>query len=327
MGKEVINRPLLSVIIPCFNAAPYLRQCVENLSVICPYEIIIVDDGSTDDTRRIGLELQSQHNYIRLVSQDNKGVSVARFEGWRKSVGEYVTFLDVDDKIIVSEDVTSLLNGRYDIIKTAGYYVNGEALEKYDNRFQGEIRGKEKAIGYMLDGMFMPFIHSAIYRRTAIDESCFESNPRFKIGEDLLFNMKLFGKDNLTILSIDAPIYYYVQQPTSVMHTKIWGFDYINAFNDQLTNIVDESVPSLHHKAVEHRFQDYLGTLMFPEVKFKKSYYEKIIQMVTDEPELLRLLPAYKRMLLRHSLLFRPYLAFIHILQRLRGREKREVLN
>lgn len=134
MGKEVINSPLLSVIIPCFNAAPYLRQCVENLSVICPYEIIIVDDGSTDDTRTIGLELQSQHNYIRLVSQGNKGASVARLEGWKKSAGEYVIFLDVDDKIIVSEDVTSLLNGRYDVIKTAGYYVNGGVIDTADSK-------------------------------------------------------------------------------------------------------------------------------------------------------------------------------------------------
>lgn len=92
-----MNEPLVSVIIPTFNCGRYIEDAVESvLNQTCrPFEIIVVDDGSTDDT---GLKLKKYNNRVRVVTQKNQGSSKARNVGLELSRGEYVAFLDADDR-------------------------------------------------------------------------------------------------------------------------------------------------------------------------------------------------------------------------------------
>ena len=71
---------LISFIIPCFNAAKTLRGAVKSIEKTCsvPYEIIIVNDGSMDDTEQIATEISQSNQCVKLVNQDNKGVNAAR---------------------------------------------------------------------------------------------------------------------------------------------------------------------------------------------------------------------------------------------------------
>lgn len=322
-----MNSPLLSIVVPCLNAEPFVRKCIASISVPCSYEIILIDDGSTDETRTICEELQKGNPNVLFVSQQNKGVCAARYEGWKNANGVFVTFLDVDDGLVIPDSIIKLLDGRYDVVKAGGYYVTDEKKIRYTNLYQGEVTNAETALSLILDGQLMPFTHSAIYKRRTIDTACFEINPRFKIGEDLLFTMKLLGKKEIRILSVETPIYYYVQQPDSVMHTKIWGFNYIRDFNTQLTEIVDSSAPTLHHRAVEHRFYDYIGTLEFPEVTFKRKYYQEIKSLISSNPWLPAKLSTYKRAIVTHLFLFRLYITFIHIVKRVRRRGVRKVID
>lgn len=88
--------PLVSILIPCHNAAPWLGATLESaLAQTWPHrEIIVVDDGSTDATRSIVQQLEPA---VRLISQDNAGAAVARNRGLEVARGEYVAFLDADD--------------------------------------------------------------------------------------------------------------------------------------------------------------------------------------------------------------------------------------
>ena len=91
---------VVSVIIPAFNAGTYILETVESVltQTYSPIEIIVVDDGSTDDTRQKLTELIS-HSRIRYVRQENKGLSAARNAGIRLATGKYLQFLDADDLI------------------------------------------------------------------------------------------------------------------------------------------------------------------------------------------------------------------------------------
>jgi glycosyltransferase involved in cell wall biosynthesis len=92
------DQPLVSVVIPCYEQAHFLGEAIESvLSQTCPrHEIIVVDDGSTDNTS----EVASSYPGIRLVRQENQGLSKARNAGIRSSKGEYLVFLDADDRLI-----------------------------------------------------------------------------------------------------------------------------------------------------------------------------------------------------------------------------------
>ena len=92
------SRPLVSVVIPCYNQAHFLGEAIESvLSQSYPnFEIIVVDDGSPDDTA----EVAARYPEVRYVRQDNQGVSVARNSGLARSGGAYIVFLDADDRLL-----------------------------------------------------------------------------------------------------------------------------------------------------------------------------------------------------------------------------------
>lgn len=94
------NQYKFSVVIPCYNSEGTLRQTLDSClnQTLSPYEIILVDDASSDSTVQIFNDYKIQHNNIKCISFDNnKGVSAARNAGWDNSTGDFVAFLDSDD--------------------------------------------------------------------------------------------------------------------------------------------------------------------------------------------------------------------------------------
>lgn len=92
-------KPRLSIIVPVYNAAPYLNQCVDSLTnqTLKEIEIILINDGSTDDSLAVCMALAAKDDRIRLIDKRNGGVSEARNDGLRTATGDYVGFVDPDD--------------------------------------------------------------------------------------------------------------------------------------------------------------------------------------------------------------------------------------
>ena len=101
---------MISVIVPVYNVEPYLRECIESIlgQTYRDFELILVNDGSTDDSGTICDEYAAQDTRIRVLHQKNSGVSVARNVGLDSVQGEYITFVDSDDR--VSKDYLAYLN-------------------------------------------------------------------------------------------------------------------------------------------------------------------------------------------------------------------------
>jgi glycosyltransferase involved in cell wall biosynthesis len=94
-------RELVSVVVPCFNHGAFLKEAVDSAlrSKYAPLEIIIVDDGSTDNTANVARRIMKMHNNVSYYYQANQGPSVARNKGIKESKGVYILPLDADDKI------------------------------------------------------------------------------------------------------------------------------------------------------------------------------------------------------------------------------------
>ena len=93
--------PKISIIVPIYNVAPYLRQCMDSIiqQTYPNIEIICVDDGSTDESGTIADEYAKKDSRVRVIHQENQGLSAARNAGYSRSTGEYIMYLDSDDWI------------------------------------------------------------------------------------------------------------------------------------------------------------------------------------------------------------------------------------
>jgi len=120
-----MNEPLVSIIIPCYNDAHYIYLPIESI-LNQPYEnfeIIIVDDGSTD-TKTLQILKQISHPKISIIHQENKGLPIARNTGIRAARGEYILPIDADDKItpICLTRSVEILNSKPDVVMVYGNY-------------------------------------------------------------------------------------------------------------------------------------------------------------------------------------------------------------
>ena len=103
----------VSVIIPVYNVRLYLERCVQSVlrQTYKDLEIILVDDGSKDNSGELCDQLALSDQRIRVIHQENQGLSGARNTGIRQATGEYIIFLDSDDEWLLSDGLENLLQG------------------------------------------------------------------------------------------------------------------------------------------------------------------------------------------------------------------------
>lgn len=204
---------LISVIIPVYNTAKYLPQCLDS---ICSQtyenlEIIVINDGSTDNSLDILLQYADRDSRIRIINQNNKGLSSARNNGLQKATGQYVLFLDSDDwidqktcesalKIQQAEDADIVLwsyvreyigVSKPVLLFDDGLHIwaNSKVKELYQ-RLVG-LRGKQLRQPQKIDSLVTAW--GKLYRREIIGDVQFVDTKI--IGtEDALFNIQVFSK-------------------------------------------------------------------------------------------------------------------------------------
>lgn len=133
---------ILSIIIPFYNSGKTLNSCLQSLQSIFDkdcVEIILVDDGSEDNSLRIAKTFKSKHKNTILVHLDsNKGVSFARNTGLKIAKGKYILFLDSDDKLLKADNLLDILNTKKDLF-IFGRVVYKDCYKKCEIPYNGNI--------------------------------------------------------------------------------------------------------------------------------------------------------------------------------------------
>ena len=208
-----MNQPLISVVIPVYNAQNTLSRCIESiLRQTYPYfEIVLVNDGSKDDSLSVCQEYAQKYAYIQVVDVENGGVSRARNLGMVHASGDYVVFVDSDD--YVYDDYLEVLFHNYseDLLPVASYTV----IESKEAR--NVVYGDKKYMVLPMSSFFSVYEAgmmgspcNKIYDLNFIKEENIYFKRDLSLGEDLLFNLdyiKAKGYQNLSI--INKPILYY----------------------------------------------------------------------------------------------------------------------
>ena len=225
---------LISFIIPAYNAEMTLQRCVSSLLSQgldeSSFEIIIVNDGSTDGSDELCKELSENSPGIRVISQKNAGLSEARNNGIRSARGEYLCFVDSDDSLVPGE-LSSLLafcDGKNDLVRYWCRLVHPRSNSN-DNMGDGSVRFHGSGLDYLRRFGLETFCWNYLYKRQFLLEKKLRFSPGI-IGEDFPFMFDVMMA-NPHIVSVARRIYQYNISPDSLStnrtpdHSRRWVKD------------------------------------------------------------------------------------------------------
>lgn len=223
----------LSFIIPVYNGEKYITQAVESIlnQAETGIEIVIVDDGSTDDSYLLCKGLADKYNSIKLIRSENKGVSHARNLGISKADAEWIFFLDADDYLLESavSEMKKISTVKEDIV-VFNYKRNSN--KSGFNEEKKSITNNE-AINVLLDfagyRMLLPTgmgekysvftsCWAKMYRKSVIDTNEIRFQESLTLSEDMCFNLMYFKKIQ-NVLIVNKEVYNYSDNPESVTHS------------------------------------------------------------------------------------------------------------
>ena len=219
MGSKVI-----SVIVPCYNVSPYLKRCVDSIvnQTYSELEIILVDDGSTDDTGRIIDEYADSDKRIVAIHRPNGGASAARNTGLEVSTGEFIAFVDSDDAIdlkMYNEMLKLSLSEEAPIVSCGYHIICDDFVKTYVSEEITCFESEEKlrtlfdySISYVGSGPW-----NKLFRRDIIANQRFEENI---VLEDIPFLIKIYQQKG-KMACVNQAFYYYYKREGSASNSVI----------------------------------------------------------------------------------------------------------
>ena len=223
----------ISVIVPVFNGAEFLRPCVDSILAqsFCDLEIILVDDGSTDKSPEICDRYAAQDKRVICIHQENAGAAAARNRGLKAATGKYIAFADSDDWIDrdMYETMVSVAEERScDLVICDCLKESETGSQTYTHELPGGYYDREAMVSQyfpqllMPDSMEYPVTISnwlLLIRRKIIEENRLSFPEGMRFSEDLLFGSEVgYYAQSMTYLKDYTP-YHYRQNPASVTHT------------------------------------------------------------------------------------------------------------
>ena len=247
-----MNQPLVSIILPVYNAQNHLARCVGSIcaQTYQNIEIIILNDGSKDQSLPVCEEFRQKDPRILLVDKANSGVSDTRNLGLKLASGKYVEFVDSDDYLdpdfterlvaAAEENEADFVIAPYKMVIPAGASKPEQVLDKIQDELgvMSVARPPEvREYGFLPAGVydkdtfalrlmdkpasyFYSVLWNKLYRRDILTGNDIQFVSEMRWAEDLVFNLRYIQYAE-RFVAIDKPGYYYVQNPQSICHTQI----------------------------------------------------------------------------------------------------------
>ena len=280
-----VNDSLVSIIVPIYNAEKYLDSCIQSVlrQTYTNWELILIDDGSTDKSGRIAEEYGFADERITVFHQKNLGVSLARNQGIDEATGNYVVFLDADDELI--EDCLAKTVNIAE--ETNADVVAGRSCENQE-LFQDRIiwTGAEALENSLKDHLFTYSACAKLIRREFIGKTRF--TPDIRINEDSYFVFQLLCKQNVFVLTNDV-IYFYRANSESSSRTVFSEkyFDILKV-SDLKYKKIEEQFPQRHDLAKNMLLKARMNVLRILAVRTRDEYRDvekKLLEYILDNKE------------------------------------------
>ena len=219
----------VSIIIPCFNAEKTIIRTLKSIESqsMGNYQVVMIDDGSTDNTEKIIKKYIKDKNDYLYIKQKNSGVSAARNRGLEKAKGKYISFLDADDvyhpkflEILCNE----IENNSVDIVCSKYKWINiNETIgeDSTDDMKSVRLSNREIIERYMRKRKYMFSFWNCLYKHEIIDEQKIKFDTELAYGEDSLFIGQYLANCYNGGIFVESTLYGYTQNVNSAMHKKV----------------------------------------------------------------------------------------------------------
>ena len=274
---------LVSVIVPIYNAEKYLERCINSIlnQSYKHFELILVDDGSTDSTLSICQNFQHNDNRINVIHKKNSGVSKSRNKALEISNGDYIIFVDADD--FVGENYIKNL-----IPKNNEDFVYSGYKNIRDNLIIEEIIYKEininpfkcsKDFAYFWDKTNICFVWGACYKKDIIKKNNINFDISINIGEDVIFNIEYLRYCNSVCVTKNAD-YFHCNNEKSLVH-KYYGCR--EKVEEKISKLIENNMnkPNYRcrwfhwHIALDHYMLWYKNGIKDSKLRLKKCFCNK----------------------------------------------------
>lgn len=253
------NNPYISVIVPVYNVEKYLRKCLDSLvnQTLKNIEIIIVNDGTKDNSQEIINEFKEKYKNIKSYIKENSGLSSARNYGLEYANGDYIAFVDSDDYIeldMYEKMYKKAISNNFDLVVCDLKYIYPKKEKLAYSNISEDIIGKDNLKKEMIK--IYPAAWNKLYKK-----DLFNKKIRFKEKvwfEDVEFIYRLFPYIN-NIGVIREPLYNYLQRDgaiTSVFDKRL--YDYIENFNGIIKFYKKNKLYDKYKDELEYSYVRYL---------------------------------------------------------------------
>lgn len=242
-----MKNDLISVIIPCYNLAGYTRKCIDSIlgQTYKNLEVIVIDDGSTDETPQILQQYADKDDRVIFISQQNAGAGEAINKAISIAHGEYMAFVDNDDWIehdMYEKLYTALIENQADMSVCNFNLVYDDHTKFCYSKMKNIVVDVQKdPYGYFSRYCACPRPNNYTWTRLYKADIIRNSDVRFEyfpMGADTLFNFKLLPKIRLVAFITDG-LYNYVQRTNSSVYTAAKKVDIAKVYADGFEALAD----------------------------------------------------------------------------------------
>ena len=222
-----MSRPSVSIIVPVYNVAPYLERCLESIArQTCPeFEALLVDDGSTDQSREICRLFVEKDARFHLLTQQNQGASAARNLAMDQAQGKYLQFVDGDDWLPL-DAVQSILHAAEatgcDLVVAHFYRVEKGRVAQRGHIKKDRMMTRREYAEEMVKApanFYYGVMWNKLYRRAIVEADHLRCPADISWCEDFLFNLEYMARCRL-VTAIHTPVYYYLKRSDSLVSTQ-----------------------------------------------------------------------------------------------------------
>lgn len=263
---------LISIIIPVYNVTSYIDACIESVvkQDYSNIEILLINDGSKDDSFKKCLEWKAKDNRITLINQEYLGVSVARNKGIDLAHGDYIAFVDSDD-IVAPNYISELCK----ILEQENADISIGFIDRTDNSISiipddiPDTANGNEAMDLLCNGKIHTGAPAKLYKKDLVKTTHFIEGM---VYEDNLFTFETIGKCQ-KVAFLKQFIYHYVINPGSITHTYT-----MNNFSDQIKafELVGEYIAKFYESDNPNYVTRKLSSWITLESEFYRFYSKRL---------------------------------------------------
>lgn len=320
----------ISVIVPAYNIGPFLGRALDSLlrQTVPNLEIIVVDDGSADNSAAVMREYAEKHDNIRAVFKENGGVTSARLRGVKESTGDWIAFMDGDDYVEPQMYARLLENAQ-----SCGADIShcGHQVRYSDGRIEyvhqsGTIHQQDHKTGLweLLDNRDVSMsLCTKLYRRRLFEGLEEWMDSTIRNNEDLLMNYYLFDRAEKGVFEGNCPYHYILRKDSASCKgiTEAVIFDPIRVRRILLERAAPEMKDDVHQALLRNLLFAYAQVDVHPQRDQYGTYRQRVRDMLLKEREHFHLL-SLRNKVLANMICYAPwsfhlaYGAFVAVFQR-----------